>query len=204
MRNEASQTDATTDLLTRIAGGDQAALLAFYETFHARVYAFALKRLNNAADAADVLNEVMLEVWRRAAGFEGRSKASTWVLGIAHHKVIDILRRRRTNLVDDDIDDVPSDDANAMETLAGANDATMVRRCLELLSDAHRLVVHLAFFDDLSYPEIAEIANCPLGTVKTRMHHAKRQLKRCLAGTPLNLMAGSGDPDVHTQDRTRS
>lgn len=180
----ASATDELAALLERIAAGSETALREFYDSFHSRVYAFALRRLNDTTDAAEVLNEVMLEVWRQAGRFEGRSRAQTWVLGIAHHKVIDTLRRRRAppgEAIDPDL--LGADTPSAVEALAGAEDAARVRHCLEQLSDAHRLVVHLAFFEDLSYTEIAEIAKCPQGTVKTRMFHAKKLLLRCLGRT---------------------
>ena len=141
-----------------------------------------MSRLGNTADAADILNEVMLEVWRHANRFEGRSRPLTWVLGIAHHKAIDQLRRRKEPHVDVDEVDIPDDVPTAADALAGLEDAERVRQCVEKLSAAHRLVVHLAFYDDLSYPEIAVLADCPVGTVKTRMFHARQLLKRCLAG----------------------
>ena len=86
------------DLLQRIADGDEDALGAFYRLFEGRIYRFALSRLNDVFDAADILNEVMFEVWRGAARFEGRSAVSSWVLGIAHHKTIDRLRKRTPEL----------------------------------------------------------------------------------------------------------
>lgn len=173
--------DAAT-LLRRIAHGDSTALERFYDEHHTRVYAFALSRLRNAADAADILNEVMLEVWRHAGRFEGRSRPLTWVLGIAHHKVIDLLRRRKDTFTDVSDMDIPDDIPTAADIMAGVEDAERVRRCIESLSDAHRQAVHLAFYHDLSYTEISELAGCPIGTVKTRMLHARRLLKRCLGG----------------------
>ncbi len=68
-----------------------------------------------------------------------------------------------------------------IDAIVGAENAKFIRCCMEKLSDAHHQVVHLTFFEDLSYPEIAQILNCPLGTVKTRMFHAKQLLKKCLA-----------------------
>jgi len=175
-------TDAA-GLLVRIAAGSEPALSRFYEAFHARVYAFILRRLDDPAEAADILNEVMLEVWRSADRFEGRSQALTWVLGIAHHKVLDALRRRgrrETEQLDESFPD--EDTPSAPELLNAAQDADFLRRCLDRLSDTYRLVIHLAFFEDLPYPEIAKIADCPAGTVKSRVFHAKRLLKECLSG----------------------
>lgn len=182
MQAELQSSDKNGILLARIADGSEAALQEFYKSHQARVYGFALKRLNNPADAADVLNDVMLEVWRDAGRFEGRSSPLTWVLGIAYHKVSDILRRRGHGAPSGELDKEPLDEKTptAIEVLAGLEDAEQVRRCLGQLSDAHRVVVHLAFFHDLSYPEIAVIVDCPVGTVKTRMFHAKQVLKRCL------------------------
>jgi len=171
------------EMLAAIAGGSEAALAEFYRVHHARIYSFIVKRVQNGADAADILNEVMLEVWRGAGGFQGRSQVLTWVLGIAHHKIVDCLRRRSPHVALDDelAGNIADESDGAPETLAQRQDAALLRYCVDKLSDNHRTVVHLAFFQDLSYPEIAEILSCPEGTVKTRMFHAKQLLKRCLA-----------------------
>ena len=203
MRPTTQPADAATALLASIAGGDRDAFGAFYDEFHARVYAFALRRLRNAADAADVMNEVMLEVWRNAARFEQRSKPSTWVLGIAQHKIVDLLRRRRPKTAEDCIECIEhaaSDDSAADDALAVVHDAQTLRRCLEQLSDAHALVLHLAFFEDLSYSEIAEITGCPPGTVKTRAFHAKRLLKHCLTNASLNYNGTGRDPTARPEE----
>lgn len=181
-QNAGQETDEAGALLARIARGETLALESFYDAYHARVYAFALKRLSNSADATEILNEVMHEVWRHAARFEGRSRPLTWVLGIAHHKVIDRLRRR-SHTDHDELDlDHTADDAPGMsEAMAGVQDAERVRRCVDRLPDTQRLVIQLAFYDDLSYSEISEIMHIPTGTVKTRVFHAKQVLKRCLS-----------------------
>jgi len=81
-------------LIYQMAQGDEAALTEFYQIFEARVYAFVKKKLNDPADAADLLNTVMLEIWKSASRFEGRSRVTTWVFGIAHNRVIDRLRSK--------------------------------------------------------------------------------------------------------------
>ncbi|WP_299622662.1 sigma-70 family RNA polymerase sigma factor [Pelagibius sp.] len=171
------------ELLHRMAEGDQSALDAFYRLYEGRVFRFIRSKVNDSFEAADVLNEVMFEVWRSAGRFEGRSAVSTWVLGIAHHKAIDRIRRRKpAESVELDPEIAEDDSPNPAETLSAAQNAEQVRHCVDQLSEAHRSVVHLAFFEDLPYGEIASIVGCPEGTVKTRMFHAKKALMKCLAG----------------------
>jgi RNA polymerase sigma-70 factor (ECF subfamily) len=169
------------ELLKEVANGNETAMHELFSGFSHVVYAFALNRLNDNADASDVVNDVMLQVWKHAGRFESRSKVKTWLLGIANHKVIDIFRKRgkvQFEEVDEKMAD-ESSDCGALE-ISQLQDAQSIQRCMEKLSDNHRQVVHLAFYEDLPYPEIADILNCPTGTVKTRMMHAKNNLKRCL------------------------
>lgn len=180
-----TETPDDEELLGRIAAGSQSALSDFYRRYQGRVYSYALQRLGNQADAAEVLNEVMLEVWRGAKRFEARAKATTWLLGIAHHKSIDLLRKRGRHQVDSldfEIDDERPDPDPGPAAVAGAQEGSQVRICLDQLPDAQRHVVYLTFFEELSYPEIARILEIPEGTVKTRMFHARKLLYRCLEG----------------------
>ena len=173
------------ELLQQISQQKQHALKSFYELFETRVYHYAFSRLNDPFDAADTLNEVMMEVWKYASRFEGRSKVSTWLLGITQHKVYDRLRKRGHSQKHDDIEDHSdhlTDNALPMErVLSAAQDADLIQRCLQGMNPVHREALHLAFFEDLPYQEIARIAQCPEGTVKTRVFHAKIALKNCLA-----------------------
>ena len=172
-------------LLQRISQGEQQALEDFYRLFESRVYHFALAKLNEPADAADTVNEVMMEVWKHGHRFENRSKVSTWLLGITHHKIVDRLRKRQRMKQQEDIDDhryhLDDDSAPMEQVIHTAQNARLLQDCLDKLSGNHREVLHLAFFEDLAYQDIARIVSCPEGTVKTRVHHAKNALKKCLA-----------------------
>jgi RNA polymerase sigma-70 factor (ECF subfamily) len=168
--------------LADIASGRQSALEKFYRHFHAQVQQFALRLLGNAADAAEVANESMLEVWRSASNFAGDSKVRTWLFGIVNHRAIDLLRRRRrlhTDDLEELIDNSPS--CNIVDVIGGAQDAGHVRQCIEQLPERQKAVVHLAFLEELSYPEVAEVLHVPVGTIKTRVMHAKLRLQQCLA-----------------------
>lgn len=173
--------DSAEHLLKRIAAGSNDAMVDFYRHFESKVYAYALRKLNDPHASADIVNEVMMAVWQGADRFQGNAKVSTWLIGIAHNKVIDRIRknaRTESEQLDESLPD--ADNPTAVDLVARAEDAERLSDCMERLSQAHREVVHLAFFEDLSYSEIADVVGCPEGTVKTRMLHAKQNLKRCL------------------------
>ncbi len=131
---------------------------------------------------ADVMQEVFLEVWRAAGRFEGRSAARTWLFGIARNKAVDRLRRGRREVAAEPDAEIADDAPDPEAVVAAASDAARVRDCVARLGDAHRAAIQLAFYRDLAYADIAEIEGVPVGTVKTRILHAKRLLMRCLAG----------------------
>ncbi len=168
-------------LIRKIAKGDEQALEHFYRIYEPRIYAFALSRLNNPHTSGDILNEVMLAVWRGAESFEGRATVKTWVLGIAHHKIMDHLRTRDKHDTDDLDPEAPeASGQDVMTILNHFQEAEHLRQALNNLTDEHRQVLHLAFFEDLSGREISEIIGCPETTVRTRIHYAKKALKRWL------------------------
>ncbi len=179
-------------LVGEAGAGSEEALRRLYDAYGAPVHRFALSRLGNAADAADVVNEVFLEVWRKAAArFRGDSRVSTWLLGIAHHKVVDRLRRRgrQPPMAEGEAAEVALDRLEleaAREPppgealVAAAQRADWLRRCLETLSPLLRQALYLAFCEDRPYGEIALILDCPEGTVKTRVFHGRRKLRECL------------------------
>ena len=169
------------DLIKQIASGNESAMHEMFNLYSETVYAFSLRRLNNANDAADVVNDVMLEVWKNAYRFEGRSKVKTWILGIANYKVIDIFRKRgKFDFSEVDVELEDETIQHAEVNIEQLQNKKNIEHCMDKLPDRHRQVVHLAFFEDMSYPEIAKILGCPTGTIKTRMLHARQKLKTCL------------------------
>jgi RNA polymerase sigma-70 factor, ECF subfamily len=169
------------DLLLRIADGDKAAMKLLYERHSDALYHFIRARLRDPFEAADVMQEVFLEIWRAAGRFEGRSAARTWIFGIARNKAVDRMRRRDRTVPPGPDADLPDNAPNPEAITEAASDAARLRNCISRLSDTHRSAIHLAFYEDLTYPEIAEIEGVPLGTIKTRILHAKRLLLHCLS-----------------------
>ncbi|MEM6999625.1 MAG: sigma-70 family RNA polymerase sigma factor [Pseudomonadota bacterium] len=165
-------------LVAQIAGGDKAAFRALFQAFGERVFRYAFRLVNDHGKAEEVTNDVMLKVWKHAAEFEGRSKVSTWILGITRHVALNAIRRKELDSVD--IDNVPEPVAEEPVTAAVEQDQAKLKdaltHALGKLSPEHRDVVELTFFHGCSYQEIAEIVDCPPNTVKTRMFHARKQL----------------------------
>lgn len=186
-------------LLARIATGDQDALRSLYERYGERIFRYVYRLVGNETKAEEVTNDVMLEVWKNAARFEGRSRVSTWVIGIARYRALNAVRGKR--LTEVDLDDVPepsngSSLQSEQETFETQRDLRrLLSQALKTLSVEHRDVVELTFFHGFSYPEIARIVGCPENTVKTRMFHARRKLKKALGETEFALaMTHGGTP----------
>ena len=175
-----SDNEADLALIVAISESDQSAMTRFYKAHEARTYAFVLKKLNDPHAAADVVVETMMAVWNNAKLFRGSAKVTTWLLGIAHRKAIDVLRKRGRHEADELDFDVVDESSDFTLALESADDSANIKHCMEGLSDSQKEIIHLAFFEDMAYPEVAEVVDCPEGTVKTRVFHAKKKLKQCL------------------------
>ena len=121
-------------------------------------------------------------VWERADSFKGESKLSTWIFAIAYRKAMKAVRRHDEPVEDRDSDMRRSSDGNPEEVYGHKRLHNLIRGAMQSLSPDHRAVVDLTYFHDLGYREIAEIMDCPVDTVKTRMFYARRHLKKCLEG----------------------
>lgn len=170
-------------LLKRISDKEMVAMESFYRRHENSVYRFALKKLNNEFEAAEIVNTVMLEVWNSAARFEGRSKVLTWLIGIAHHRIIDLMRKRKQNHVTvDDAEPIldETDDADMEKIVFAAQTRDVINHCLNKLSGDHKQIIEMLFYQEATYQEMAESIGCSVGTIKSRVHHAKKSIKHCL------------------------
>lgn len=169
-------------LLTQIAAGDKQALAALYRAFEKPVYKFIVSRLNDPHEASDILHEVFMDIWRAAASFEGRSQVRTWIFGIAYRKVVDVHRKRGRVTVTDEVPETGEVEDAADASYAAQQEAEHLRYCMGTLKDEHRSALSLAFYEDMTCAEIADVAGVPEGTIKSRLHHAKKLLRHCLTG----------------------
>jgi RNA polymerase sigma-70 factor, ECF subfamily len=179
VRGPKISTDEGSDeaLVARVAHGDRQALRLLFGRHRQRVYRFALRLVGNSATAEDIVSEVFLELWRRAASFERRAQLSTWLLAITRNKALSALRARVDQPLDDATAEAIPDPAITPEDSVEASErSALLRRCLERLSPAHREIIDLVYYHEKSVDEVAAIVGVPAATVKTRMFYARKRL----------------------------
>lgn len=173
-------------LLERLAAGpDERALSDLYDRYQAQMYGLAMRITRDPALAQDAVQEAFVGVWRNAARYAtGRSTVRTWMLSIAHHRAIDIVRRRRptTTLPEVETAEPALTTPDVWPEVAHALDRDVVASALATLPDAQREAIQLAYFEGLTQVEIAARTDTPLGTVKSRVRLGLLAMRRVLEG----------------------
>lgn len=168
-------------MVGRIALGDRSAFAILYEQYRPRLFRYFAKLLRDAAQADELSNEVLLDVWRGAKTYQGRSSPSTWIFGIAHHKAVDQLRKTTEQAGTDELIVSIEDPApGPTQELQADELARVIKDRISMLSSEHREVLALTYYQGFSVEETADILACPVNTVKTRMFYARQRLKDLL------------------------
>jgi RNA polymerase sigma-70 factor, ECF subfamily len=186
-RRETHQVSERVDALVAAAqAGDRAALDRLLANQRPRAMAAALRVLHNPDDAEDAVQEAFLKIWRSLASFAGRSSFSTWVHRIVTNASLDILRKSaaRPEIVERPAQNErgavtvlePTFEATPESELTHREVERLVRLAVAALPAAHRQAVELRELEDCSYQEIAETIPCPIGTVMSRLYHARARL----------------------------
>jgi RNA polymerase sigma-70 factor, ECF subfamily len=170
-----------TGLLRRIGQGDEDAMASFYREHGRVVLAQVLLVVGERALAEEIVQDTMLAVWRGAGSFRGESSVRYWVIAIARRQTRDRLRGGRLRVVNYDFLADQPDSGPGPEVMAlDQAELAEVRDAIRELAPAHREVVGLAFGSGLSLPEVANVLEIPLGTVKSRLAAARTALNRIL------------------------
>ena len=178
------KTKADTLLLQEIAEGNRASFTELYLSYQPRLVKFCSRILkNDVALAADIADEALIEVWKSAGSFSGKSQPSTWIHSIARYRLIGYLRKNKELLQDESFewlnyedDSLPPDD----EISINERNETL-KTSLGKLSSKHKEVIELVYFRELSIKDIANMLNISENTVKTRMFYARNHLKGILS-----------------------
>ena len=163
-------------LVQAMAAGERRSFRQLYERYGRRMYLYALRRLGDEDRAQDLLQESLLAAWEGAGRFRGEGRLIAWLLKIVHNKSLQILAQRPVTGLEA-AHRQPASEETPEEWASRSEQQAVLRRGLERLSPDHRGVLELVFFQGLSLSEVAEVCDCPLGTVKSRLSYAKRALQ---------------------------
>ncbi len=168
-------------LVARIGKGDERALEQFYERHHASLAAYLSLFTSDRGTVDEAIQDAMLGVWKGAPGFRSRSSVRSWLFGISRRRLMDILRRKRVPVTGEEAlvrypDPSPSPE-NAVIFAAAERE---VVGAIQRLSRIHQEVLVLTFAHELSYEELSNVLDVPLGTIRSRLSNARKALREQL------------------------
>ncbi len=174
-------------LLQRIADQDRDALDLLYTRYVTPVYSMALHMLKQPPLAEEVTQDVFLNIWLKAASFNAeRGQPKSWIMSVAHHRVVDVIRsRRRTATMTDPegyetLERIPSGNPSVESQVQQSLDRERIMGVLATLPNNQRQVILMAYFEGYTQSEMAEFLSEPLGTIKTRVRLAMQKLRAAL------------------------
>ena len=181
----AADDDDDRRLLRRVCQHELAAFETLYRRYHPRLSRFLARMLRPEHLVEEVLDDTLYLVWNQAVRFNGTSKVSTWIFAIAYRKALKALGRHDEPQPDapEDLQPAADESARPDRRVSLGQARAAIDAALRTLSADQRAAVELTYFHGFSYPEIAQIVDCPTDTVKTRMFHARRRLNAALPGT---------------------
>jgi RNA polymerase sigma-70 factor, ECF subfamily len=171
-------------LLAQVALGNRAAFEALYHGTANRLFGICLRVLTQRSEAEDALQEVYTTVWRKAAQFDpGKANATAWLGMIARNKAIDRLRAlpaHQARVSFEQAQNVADQGTSPVQSVETSKDRARLEHCLERLEPKRRSLIHAAFFDGLTYEELAARIEAPLGSIKSWIRRGLLQLRECL------------------------
>ncbi len=174
-------------LIQRISQVDKNALEALYIRFQTPVYSLAMFMLKQPALAEEVTQDIFLNIWLKAGSFNSeRGQPKGWIMSVAHHKIVDVIRSRRRTIVNTDpadyetLDLLPAGGASTEAQVEQTLERERIMRALATIPESQSEVIMLAYFEGFSQSEMAERLDQPLGTIKTRVRLAMQKLRTVL------------------------
>ena len=172
------------DLMARVALRDRRSFAELYSLTSKHLFSILLRIVKRRPLAEEVLQEVFVNIWRRAESYQpSKSPPMVWLSSVARNAAFDSLRRlpsEEVEMGDDGVPDTADPAAGPLELLMAGADARKVRDCLQTLSGLQQQILALAFFHGLSHSEVSAHLGQPLGTIKTRLRRGLQAIKACL------------------------
>ncbi len=169
------------ELMVRITRQrDTAALEALYVRFRPRLKSFLRRLTHDEALIEEAYNDVMVTVWRKSHQYEARSKVSSWVFSIAYRACLRMVKKQQKRDATFEMSGDDLADYAAPEAPADTEGADALVAAVKQLKPNHRLVIELCYFEGHQLGDIAQIVGCPTNTVKTRLHHARKNLRKIM------------------------
>ena len=147
-----------------------------YQFYQGKLASFLLRMVASRHLVEEVFNDTMMVVWQQSERFEGRSKVSTWIYGIAYRQCLKRLEKEKKHRSDS-----PLQGEEQATEAANHDEVDLIKKALTSLSAEHRSVIELSYYLGCDYAEIASIVGCPENTVKTRMFYARKKLKAVIS-----------------------
>ena len=174
-------------LIRRISEVDKDALEALYTRYQTPVYSLAMYMLKQPALAEEATQDIFLNIWLKAGSFNAeRGQPKGWIMSVAHHKIVDLIRSRRRTIVNTDpadyetLDLLPASGASTEAQVEQTMERERIMRALATIPEPQSEVIMLAYFEGFSQSEMAERLDQPLGTIKTRVRLAMQKLRTVL------------------------
>ena len=178
-------------------GGSAEAFCRMIEPLQTRLLRQAVALSGDLSTAEDLVSETLVEAWKSLGRYDGSCRLSTWLYAILLHRHQKWVRRARSRPVAlagmpvferDELmarqENVPSPEPSPAEDAARNESSARMRECIERLPEKHRQILLLRFFEDASLPDMAQVLGCPVGTVKSRLHHALEKLREMKMNLP--------------------
>jgi RNA polymerase sigma-70 factor (ECF subfamily) len=194
-----------TESLARARAGDAVAFCRLMEPLQSRLRRQAAALAGDLSTADDLVAETFVEAWKSLARYDGTCRFSTWLYAILLHRHQKWKRRARSRppalawlplFERDDLvarqENVPSPEPSPAEDAARNENSALMRQCIDRLPEKHRRIILLRFYEDASLPDMAQVLGCPVGTVKSRLHHALEKLRKI----KMNVAASKGDTQI--------
>ncbi len=174
-------------LIQRISQVDKEALETLYVRYQTPVYSLAMFMLKQPALAEEVTQDIFLNIWLKAGSFNAeRGQPKGWIMSVAHHKIVDVIRSRRRTIVNTDpadyetLDLLPAGGASTEAQVEQTLERERIMRALATIPESQKEVIMLAYFEGFSQSEMAQRLDQPLGTIKTRVRLAMQKLRTVL------------------------